>query len=275
MFLDASDFRPRSLLDPAPPTRAQIGAGLLAVLAAYVGLPVLVAVVRLAWLSIVWLLSLGGVDVESALAPEPPPPPPPHVVQAHFLQLGQELDPHQLPNRRVPILRTDTPEPAPSRRADPTRPPPERREHQRDSTTDALQRLSEEAQTFAEREERRVQEGDPEGVEGGDREAAEGDLYAGRLSIFFRRGWQVPTTLDRDELAELTTVVSVHIGTDLRVESFRLLRSSANDDYDLAVRQQLERLIAAQATVPDPPSSVAVDYVGRDITFRYRGRDAH
>lgn len=265
MYLDSADHRPASLFDRRGLTPQQVVAGALTALGVHLVLPLLMV-------AVVGALAIGGL-LEST-HPEPPPPVA-QVIQAHFLQRGEVLDPHQLPNRRVPILRTDTPEPAPSKRA-PTEPPPprEQRERQPSSVADVMRRLSDDAQIFAEREQRRVQEGDPEGIEGGDRQASEGDLYAGRLSVFFRRGWQVPTTLSREELRPLVTRVSVRIGDDLRVLSFRVVRGSGNPDYDLAVEQQLQRLVDAQSVIPPPPDEVASNYVGREVGFNFLGRDA-
>lgn len=264
MQLAATDHRPRSLFDRGHLTPAQLIVGAFAALMVHLGLPLLVLV-------ILGILTAAGIS----LTPTPPGlPPVEQVIQAHFIQLGEELDPRQLPNRRVPILRTDVPEPAPSKRAPTEPPPPRETERQPNAVPDLLQRLSDEAQIFAEREERRIQEGAADGIEGGERQASEGDLYAGRLASFFRRGWQVPTTIDRDTLRTLATRVSVHIGDDLRVESYRVLRSSGNPDFDLAVEQQLQRLVDGQAVIPPPPEEIASDYLGREVGFLYNGRDA-
>ena len=101
--------------------------------------------------------------------------------------------------------------------------------------------------------ERRIQEGDPDGIEGGVREASEGDLYAGRLSTFFRRGWSYPATISREDMQGLTTMVSVEIGDDLKIHGFRIVRPSGNADFDLTVSAQLQRLVDSQATIPPPP----------------------
>lgn len=264
MQLDAADLRPRSLFDRGALSPLVIAGGAATLALVYVVLPMLV-------LAVVAILAVAGID----LAPSHPEEPPPieNVIQARFLQLGEQLDPHQLPNRHVPILRTDTAEPAPSKNAPMER--PEQHERQPRSVTDALQRLSEDAQIFAEREERRVQEGDPEGMEGGDREASEGDLYAGRLSTFLKRGWTVPTTIARDELQSSTTMVAIEIGDDLKIHSFRITRSSGNPEFDLSVTGQLQRLVDSQSTIPPPPEEQADQYIGRTRAFAFRGRDAH
>jgi hypothetical protein len=266
MYLEPADHRPRSLFDADGLSYPQWAAGALTAALVHVGLPLLV-------LAVVSLLTVAGVNLTPPLPPTPPPPVE-QVIQARFLQRGEVVDRRQLPNRQVPILRTDTPEPAPSKQTPIDAPPRERRERQPNSVQDLLQRLSQDAQHFAEREQRRIQEGDPDGVEGGERQASEGDHYAGILSMFFRRGWQVPTTIPRGELQSLTTRVSVLIGDDLRVRAFRVVRGSGNPDYDLAVTQQLQRLVDAQATIPPPPESVAANYVSREVGFNFRGRDA-
>ena len=96
----------------------------------------------------------------------------------------------------------------------------------------------------------------------------------GRLAVFFRRGWQVPTTLERDALRALVARVTVFIGEDLKVERFRIVRSSGNPDFDLSVEQQLQRLVDSQAVIPPPPEEVASNYLGREVGFNYLGRDA-
>ena len=264
MHLDASDLRPRSLFDRSEADSAQVFSGLAASLAIHFALPGVIA-------AVVAGLSAVGVSV-LAPAEVAPPPPVEQVIQAHFIQRGEQLDPNQLPNRQVPVLRTDVPDPAPNAHTSDAVTPPQTR--QRDAVPDVLQRLTDQAQIFAEREEARVLEGDPDGIEGGERTASEGDRYAGTLAVFFRRGWQVPTTLDRDELGGMICAVSVHITGELRVENFRIVRSSGDPDFDLSVSQQLQRLVDAQATIPPPPEEVAGNYIGRDVGFRYHGRDA-
>lgn len=263
MILEPADLRPRSLFDRRVPSPGELVIGALMTLGVHVVLPALVSLI---------VLVLTAVGITAGSSHPEPPPPLENVIQARFLQRGEILDPHQLPNRRVPILRTDTAEPAPSKNAPIER--PERHERQPRSVTDALQRLSDDAQIFAEREERRVQEGDPDGIEGGEREASEGDLYAGRLSVFFRRGWTVPTTISRDDVQELSATAMVSIGEDLRITAFRLVQPSGNADFDLSVTGQLQRLLDAQSTIPPPPEEVAAQYLGQTRPFRFRGRDA-
>jgi len=270
MYLDPSDVRPASLLDPRPIDRRSVALGAAMAAGIHVGVPLLIAIVVAA-------LTAAGVSITVA---SPPPPVEIHdVVQARFVQLGEILDPHQLADRQVPILRTDTPEPrtAPSLERDPTQPPP-RPDHvrQRDSVDDALQRLSQDAQTFAERTDLRQREGDPEGIEEGtERTATEGDLYQGRLYSFFRRGWTVPTTISDDAVRGLVAVVAIEIHDDTSIGAWRIERGSGNPDFDESVSEQMTRLIASSPNIPPPPEDVAPEYLGQHIRVQFSGRNAH
>lgn len=270
MYLDPTDIRPRSLLDSQWPDPSQLAAGTAAALIIHVGIPVTVA-------AVLGLFALVGVTIFA----EPEVPDEvviDDVVQARFVTLGEILDPNQLPNRIVPILRTDTPDPqhAPSLEENPPPPaqePPEPR--QRDSVDDALRRLSEDAQVFAEREEERVREGNPEGIEGGtEREGTEGDLYRGRLWAFFRRGWSVPTTIPDDVLRGLVATVVIDVAADTRISAFRLARSSGNPDFDECVEAQMTRIMQSEPNLPPPPEEVADQYLGRQVTLPFHGRNA-
>ena len=199
------------------------------------------------------------------------------VIEARFVQLGRDfLD--ELPNREVPLLSTAPPQPAevpteatPTQRAEPierpeVQPPP-------DAIEDVLTRIGDRAQAFAEIAEEREREGSPEGIEEGtEREATLGDIYRGRLYSFFRRGWSIPTTLTRDEAADLTAIANVEIGQNLEIVSFSVIRSSGNALYDQSIAEQLTRLQAADQHIPPPPEEVAEQYIGRPIAVRFHGR---
>ena len=136
-----------------------------------------------------------------------------------------------------------------------------------------MQRLVDRADLFAEIAEQQEQEGDPDGIEGGTTDQT-GDRYAGQLYAFFRRGWSVPTTIDEAEQAELRVEVSIDVSEELELLDFRLRGSSGNPDFDQSVTAQLERLRAANATIPEPPIAVRPQYIDQWFTLRFRGRDA-
>lgn len=267
MHVETIDLRPRSLLEGQPFDGAQVTGGS----ALAVGVP---GTLLLTWLFFVAAEALG-------IAPLPTidePPPVENVIAARFVVLGRELDPNELPDRVVPILRTDTPDPraAPSLTdlEDPP-PPEEREERRRDAVDDVLRRLSEDAQVFAEAAEAREREGSPDGIEEGtERTGTEGDIYRGRLYTFFRRGWSVPTTLTEAELRELSVTVMVDIAADTRIIGFRVSRPSGNAEFDASVEAQMTRIRASEPNIPPPPEDVAADYLGREIAIRFSGRDA-
>ncbi len=268
MQLSTADARPRSLLDGAELDAAQMlgGSGLA------VGIPVTLLCFYL------FYFVAGAVGLITEPEPEPLPPVE-NVIAARFVVLGRELDPNELPDRIVPIMRTDTPEPrdAPSLHDLEDPPPPEEREtpRRRDAVDDVLRRLSEDAQIFAERAEEREREGSPEGIEEGtERRGTDGDLYRGRLYTFFRRGWSVPTTLTESELASLTCVVMVDIASDTRINGFRISRSSGNPEFDASVEAQMTRIRASEPNIPAPPEEVAADYLGREVAIQFHGRNA-
>ena len=269
MYLDPADLRPRSLLDRQAIDARSLATGTLVAGFIHIVLPASVA-------AILGVATVIGVSLTSDDPPELAPID--NVVQARFVQLGEVLDPHELPNREVPILRTDTPDPQHAPSLDENPPPPMERPpepRQRNSVDDALRRLSEDAQVFAEREEARVREGDPEGIEGGtERTGTEGDLYRGRLNAFFRRGWSVPTTIPDEVVQELVAVVVVDIADDTRITGFRIARTSGNADFDQSVDAQLTRISQAESNIPPPPEEVAAQYLGRQVTLNFRGRDA-
>lgn len=269
MQIDAIDFRPRTLLEGEAIDGAQVVGGSTVA----VGIP-LTAIsfwMLYAVAQAIGIVTVAPIDAE--------PPPVDNVVAARFVVLGRELRPNELPDRIVPILRTDTPESraAPSLEDLVDPPPPEEREEprRRDSVDDALRRLSEDAQMFAEAAEAREREGSPDGIEEGtERTGTDGDLYRGRLYTFFRRGWSVPTTLTPEELSDLMCVVMIDVAADTRIIGFRISRGSGNPDFDASVEAQLTRIRAGEPNIPAPPEEVAADYLGREIAVRFRGADA-
>lgn len=200
------------------------------------------------------------------------------VISATFVRLGREFE-NQLPNRRVPQAATAPPDSVALDRPEET---VEREEPQRERPERALERdldnLLERSALFAEEAEQRELEGSENGVEDGTAtEATAGDEYGGLLRNFFRRGWSVPTTISDEERRELSVMASVDVDESLQIVAFRLRGSSGNPDFDQSVTEQLERLRAANATIPPLDgrfSHLRTQYVGQWFTARFRGRDA-
>ncbi len=274
LYYEPTDARPDSGLVPfewVSPASLLGGAALTVAVPAITGLLFLVVVI--------------ADHTRAALAGDDADEDPPvlleeeDIIEARFVQLGRDFE-DELPNREVPILSTAPPPPAevptedtPTERAEPrerpeTPPPP-------DAVEDVLARIGDRAQAFAEIAERREREGSPEGIEEGtETEATPGDVYRGRLYAFFRRGWTIPTTLDRDEAAGLTAIVDVAIGQNLEIVSFGLRAGSGNAVFDQSITEHLTRLQASDNRVPPPPEEVAAQYIGQTIAVRFHGRQA-
>ncbi len=196
------------------------------------------------------------------------------VIEARLVQLGKEIDPRQLPNRQVPVLQTAPPDTV-AVSADPKEIPEQSKEEKPPNPTeDILTRLGDRAQTFAELAEAREKEGSPEGVQDGSSQAKAGDVYAGKLYQFFRRGWTVPTVITDAESQKLAAEVDVEITKDLKIGEFTLRSSSGNSLFDQSVLDNLARLKDADAILPEPPPEVAATYVGQIVGLLFRGRDA-
>lgn len=247
--------RPLSLLENDSVDRLSLGMGVLISLGVHAALP----------------LALAGLAAALATfsAQTPDAPKERTVVEARFVRLGKPFDPRKLPNRKVPKLSTalanDPLASKTPRELDDAGQP-------QDAVPDNLTRLGDRAQAFAEIAKAEEQEGDPEGTaEGTDDYAEAGDLYAGKLKGWMEQGFSVPTVIPTDELKTLRTDVDVLISENGTVARFSLRSESGNSIFDQAVLAHLESK-QGQA-VPEPPSEIAKDYLGRTVGFLFSGRD--
>ncbi|HET8939430.1 MAG TPA: TonB C-terminal domain-containing protein [Polyangiales bacterium] len=193
------------------------------------------------------------------------------VVEARFVKLGKPLDPKKIPNRKVPVKTTAPPQGvAVSKNADPPKvkkpdagPPPPRAEE------DLLARLGDRAQAFAEIAEKRDEEGDPQGIQGGTETTAKaGDLYRGQLVMFFKRGWTIPTTLG--DTSKLTTRARVEVTPDRHVGAHEIVKPSGDALFDQSVEDRFNELRSLGTTLPEPPPEVRSQFEGTwqlDVNF--------
>ncbi len=257
--------RPPSLLDPRRPRPEEWAGGVAGVL--------LVPLLGLLAVGLAGAM-LGRSEAAKVQPVERPPLAEVQLVEARFVRKGRRADPDRLPSRRVPRKSTAPRDVIAARRnprANASRRPP----RNPNAAEDLIRRLGDRAQAFAEIAEEQEQEGDPEGIEEGtEQEAREGDLYAGKLYVFFRRGWTVPTVIERTKLRSLVAEVDVQVAEDLRIVGVRLRRGSGEPLFDRSVLDQVERLRDQGARIPEPPASVEARYRGRWIGLRFRGRDA-
>lgn len=191
------------------------------------------------------------------------------VVEAKFVKLGKPLDPKKIPNRKVPVKTTAPPQGVVvSKNPDPPKPkkevpPPPKAEE------DLLARLGDRAQAFAEIAEKKEEEGDPQGVEGGtETQAKAGDLYRGQLVMFFKRGWTIPSTLG--DTSKLTTRARVEITADRKVGPHEIVKSSGEPLFDQSVDDRFNELRSLGTTLPEPPPEVRSQFEGTwtlDVNF--------
>lgn len=261
MHVNSGDIRPVSMLDQSTVSRPMLIGGVVGIVVAHLGAP-------LAFFAIMSALAATGIasTTPETFVEE-------HIVEARFVRLGAKLDPEKLPDRKVPIKST-APDDATAISKVNEPPPPEKPDagvRPDKPEEDLLTRLGDRAQAFAEIEERRELEGDPEGVaDGTETEAQAGDIYAGQLREFFKRGWTIPTTLG--DTSKLVAVVSVEITTNLKVGAFEVTRGSGEALFDQSIEDRINELRSLDTTVPEPPPEVAAKFLGRSITLNFRGR---
>lgn len=259
MHVNRGDVRPDSILEGSTVSTGMWLGGLVGILVAHIGLP-------LAFLAVIAALAASGIaDTEPDSFVEE------QVIEATFVRLGEKRDPDKLPDRKVPIKSTAPDDSIVISKVNEP-PPPEKKEDEKKPDKpeeDPIKRLGDRAQMFAEIQEQRELEGDPQGVEDGtDTEAKAGNIYAGQLSAFFKRGWTVPTTLG--DTSKLVTRVSIEITRDLKIGDFEIVRSSGEPVYDQSVEDRLNELKTLQTTLPEPPPEVAEQYLGKQIDFNFK-----
>lgn len=260
MHVEPEDWRPPSLVSRAALSGAEWLGGL-----GTVGGVALISAIS----SVIFAVATvaAGPDSDAPLIDE-------EVVSARFVQLGRDFQ-QELPNRNVPVKST-----APDDRTAISKRPrdferPDAGPRPPDPMEDPMQRLLNRADLFAETTPEYEREGSPDGIEEGtETEARAGDVYAGQLYVFFRRGWTVPTTISDEEQQDLAVTIAIEVGEDLEITTFRVGTTSGNADFDQSVIAQIERLKANDLTIPEPPILVRPQYVGTSFRLRFRGRHA-
>jgi TonB family protein len=259
--------RPPSLLDARPIGPSALFLGLLATLAAHVLIP-------LAILGSQWLLVVLGlaVPVEERERPREIV----EITEAELVRLGKPFDPRKLPSRKVPPVAKAPPDAVvvspDAPKEPPPEPPPEKKERPKDAKLAALDNLIDRTKDFAE-DVQYEQEGDPQGLrEGTATKKGEGDLYAGQLSLFFRRNWSVPNVVQNPD--KLVAEVFVDVTDDGRVTDVKIAKPSGDVYFDQSLLDAIEPLVKERASIPEPPPEVTSMYYGKTLKLRFKGTDA-
>lgn len=258
-----AEERPPSLLQKRRIEPSVIALGALFAVGAHVLIPTLL-------LASQWLLVLLGLAVPVGERERPKPPL--DIIAADFVKLGKPFDPTKLPNRKVPPVVKRKPQGVGFTKDAQEKPKEEEKERPKEAQDSLLDNLVDRTKDFAEDVETE-QEGDPNGIaEGTATQAKAGDIYLGKLKIFFQKGWSVPNVVQNVE--KLTTIAAVKVSSEGMVESVEIQTPSGDALFDQSVIDAITALIQANATIPEPPPELVATYYGQTLPVRFRGSDA-
>ena len=258
-----ADERPPSLLEKRRIEPSVIALGALFAVGAHLLIPTLL-------LASQWLLVLLGlaIPVEERERPKLET----DVIAAEFVKLGKPFDPQKLPNRKVPPVVKRRPDGVVVSRDAQEKPKDEdKKERPKEAQDSLLDNLVDRTKDFAEDVETE-QEGDPNGIaEGTATVAKAGDLYRGKLKIFFQRNWSVPNVVQNPD--KLMVKVAVKVSTEGLIEEAGVSQSSGDPYFDQSAMDAVTTLIQSKATIPEPPPELITDVYGQTIEVRFDGRD--
>jgi TonB family protein len=261
MYVDDADpERPESLLKGRPVPASVLMLGFLVMASAHLLIPVLVLGSQ--WLLVLLGLAMPVGEQQRTMAPQ-------EVIAAEFVKLGKPFDPRKLPQRKVPPVAKRKPEGVVvSKDAQEE----EKKEKPKESQDSLLDNLVDRTKDFAE-DVKVEEEGDPEGIaEGTAKEAKLGDLYLGKLKVFFQKGWSVPNVVQ--DVEKLTAIAAVRVSDDGHLESVEIQSSSGDALFDQSAIDAVTALIQANAMIPEPPPEIMGNYYGHTLPVRFRGSDA-
>lgn len=258
-----ADERPPSLLEKRRIEPSVIALGALFAVGAHLLIPTLL-------LASQWLLVLLGLAIPVGERERAKPPM--DVIAAEFVKLGKPFDPQKLPNRKVPPVVKRRPDGVVVSRDAKEKPPEEeKKERPKEAQDSLLDNLVDRTKDFAE-DVQTEEEGDPNGIaEGTATQAKAGNIYAGKLKIFFQRGWSVPNVVQNAE--KLRAELSVSISEDGVVQGGEVSKSSGDPYFDQSAVDAVNALVEAKAKVPEPPPELAAEVYGHTIGVHFDGRD--
>ena len=258
-----ADERPPSLLQKRRIEPTVIALGALFAVGAHLLIPTLL-------LASQWLLVLLGLAIPVGERERAKPPM--DIIAAEFVKLGKPFDPTKLPNRKVPPVVKRRPDGVVVSRDAKEKPPEEeKKERPKEAQDSMLDNLVDRTKDFAE-DVQTEDDGDPNGIaEGTATQAKAGNIYAGKLKIFFQRGWSVPNVVQNAE--KLRVELSVAISEDGIVESGEVSKSSGDPYFDQSAVDAVNALVEAKAKVPEPPPELTAEVYGHTIGVYFDGRD--
>ncbi len=257
--------RPPSLLDRQPVSPGMLAAGAAAVFVAHL-------IVPLAMMLSQWLLVLLGlaIPVDERKHVRLPP----NMIAAEFVKLGKPFDPTKLPSRKVPPVVKRRPDGVVvSKDAQEAEPKPEdKKDRPKEAQDSLLDNLVDRTKEFAE-DVTYEQEGDPQGIaEGTATTAQAGNIYLGQLTMFFRRGWSVPNVVQNVE--GLSAIAAIEVTSDGQISSVEIQKTSGDPLFDQSVIDRVQELIAANASIPEPPPELRDAFYNSTLPVRFNGNQA-
>lgn len=217
---------------------------------------------------VVLLIAFHG-SAGGAQATNMPVVPPPPSIQAKLVKLGRPENVRRTRQETVVATNPDTGIHLSKTGAEETKVRPTKAPTKNAQIDDALQRTLQRAAELGQQGSPEQGVGSPDGVEGGEIDAAEAreiDLYMSMLQRLFRQNFRVPATVEN--VSSLRCRVRVSINRDLSVGAPAVAGGGSGDaTFDQSA------LAAARAvnTVPPPPPEIADQVLGRSITVQYRG----
>lgn len=115
-------------------------------------------------------------------------------------------------------------------------------------------------------------EGAPDGVEGGTEtdplKAHAVSLYRAQLDSWFSSRFRIRGQIPFETLKELRARVTVTIGQDRTVQSFRITSSSGNETFDAKLKASLEAIQSSGSELPPPPPMYP-DILGQSLNLSF------
>jgi hypothetical protein len=259
MYVDSSE-RPDTLLRPAQVDPLALVGGAIMVLIAYGLLGTVLLVLG--------VLSSGFVsrhDQAEVMFDEPEPPEV-EFVEARLIKLGRQFDARELPNRIRDARSTAPRQPSNVPRHGAERVPRPDQEGPTNAVDDLLARIGSSADEQARIVNAAEQEGDPDGVAEGTHTREEGDVYATYLYGFFRRGFQMPTSITDEERRGMRATVQIRTSAAGQIEGYDIVSPSGNADFDQAVRLRLDQAVGSH--LREPPEADRARYFGTSFPIR-------
>ncbi len=261
MYVADGDHKPDSLFYRRPIDWIQVMVGAAMAIAVYGTFGALLLLVHILTPSLA-----RGTHADVLFDTKPPEVQMIDYEEVRLIKLGRQFDPRELPNR-IREARTTAPErPSMVPRHGAERVPipdagPE------NSLADLASRIGTTADELAQIANQAEQEGDPDGVAEGTYDADEGDRYGTYLYGFFRRGFNMPTSITDEERRGMRAVVSVRTTPSGQIEGFGISRPSGNADFDSAVRIRMEQAVGSQ--LRDPPEDQRDRYFGTSFPISF------